>query len=228
MDANCLSCQSDRPLLTRLRQSTLALSTLLCLAVTLPSCSNSTPIAQTTTPATTPAATPSPVPSASTPAAMSPSPAASPGAANKTEETKAIEASIISTLSPQLSSPITAANCPNLEKLEAGKTFDCDLTVAEGSFLGTVTLKDANGGFSVNTKNVLVMPALEKQLVEAIKKENQLDVKVDCGSAKVKVFKDVGESFDCKLTQSNGKSGTATATVTTPAGGVDTKWKIEQ
>jgi Domain of unknown function (DUF4333) len=212
----------------------LILSALLGLTVGLASCSSPTPPtaqspspAVTTSPTTSPslAAKVSPSPTAS----VSPSPAASPAATgNKTEATKSIEASIINALSAQIPSPITAANCPNLEKLEAGKEFDCTLTVAEGTFPGTVTLKDSKGDFAVKTKNILMMPALETLLVTQIKQENKLDVKVDCGSNKVRLFKAVGESFECKIAPPNGKSGTATVTVTTPTGGVDAKWQIEQ
>jgi hypothetical protein len=208
------------------------LSALLGLTVGLASCSSSTPPpAQAPSPesSASPTASPSLAAKVSPSPTASPSPTTSPAATgSKTEATKSIETSLISILSAQSPSPITAANCPNLDKIEAGKEFDCTLTVAEGTFPGTVTLKDTEGNFGVKTKNILIMPALETQLVAKIKQDNKVDVKVDCGDSKVKLFKAVGESFECKLAQSDGKSGSATVTVTTVAGGVDAKWKLEQ
>ena len=147
-------------------------------------------------------------------------------ASAKTPATAAIEKAIVSTLSGKSPSPIKAVNCPDLEKLEGGKTFDCTLTIAEGTFPATVTLKDDSGNFLVKTKNILVRSALENQLVARIKQDNKVDVKAECGSSKVRFFKKVGETFTCKLTQTDGRVGTATITVTSLWGGVDARWSI--
>jgi hypothetical protein len=108
-------------------------------------------------------------------------------------------------------------------KVEAGTNLNCTLTIAEGTFPATVTFTDAAGKFTVNSKNFLSLPAVEQKLVESIKSQNQVDVKADCGG-KVKLFKNVGESFECKITQPDGKTDTATATVTTLEGDVGLKY----
>ncbi|HEY9908001.1 MAG TPA: DUF4333 domain-containing protein [Thermosynechococcaceae cyanobacterium] len=191
--------------------------TVLSLGLALASCSTTqTPPAATNSPAA-PAASPSPAPTAS----ISGSPQSSPVAGgDKSEGTKVVESAIVTDLSPKIPSPITAADCPNVGKVETGTTLNCTATIAEGTFPVVVTLmgEDAN----ISPKNLLNLSAIEQKLVETIKSQNQIDVQADCGG-KVKVFKDVGESFECKIAQPDGKTATAAVTVTTPEGKVSFK-----
>jgi hypothetical protein len=142
----------------------------------------------------------------------------------KTEPTKAIESAIAQNLFLQTNIPINAVNCPNQATLEAGSTFDCQVAIAGGTFLTTVTMKPAER-FSLKTKQLIVLSRVEDLLEQAIKDGKQFEVKVDCGTA-VKFFQAPGERFDCKLTEKAGKTGTATFTITDLEGNVDVKWTL--
>lgn len=198
--------------------------TLLGLGLALASCSTTqTPPVATTSPAT-PAASSSPTPTTSSAGSPQPSPVS--GGGDKSEGTKVVESEIVSVLSPKIPSPITAANCPNVGKEDvAGTTLNCTATIAEGTFPVVVTFTGADA--NISPKKLLNLSAIEQKVVESIKSQNQSDVKADCGG-KVKVFEDIGDSFVCKVTQPDGKTGTVDVVVKTLEGGVSLKTNIEQ
>ena len=204
-------------------KTTSLLVTMLGLVLALASCSTTqTPPVATTSPAA-PAASPSPTSTTSSAGSPQPSPVAGDG--DKSEGTKAVESEIVNVLSPKIPSPITAANCPNVGKVETGTTLNCTATIAEGTFPVVVTFTGADA--NISPKKLLNLSAIEQKVVESIKSQNQIDVKADCGG-KVKVFEDIGDSFVCKVTQPDGKTGTADVVVKTLEGGISFKSNIEQ
>lgn len=146
--------------------------------------------------------------------------------ANKSEVTTAIEKALTSNLSKQLGVPVKSVTCPSQEKLAAGLSFDCNAEIAEGTFPVNVTMKDTQGRFSLKTRQLVLLARVESLLQDAIKQQNKLDVKANCGDGKVKFFQKVGETFTCKLTNPSGKMGSATVTITSEEGNVDAKWSV--
>jgi Domain of unknown function (DUF4333) len=205
--------------LVRGRTSVLTLITLMFLGTVLPSCT------ETSSTSTSPSSETTSSASVASSAASSAAPSAD---TSKNEMTQKIEAALISTLASQVPSPITKANCPNIDKLEAGKKFDCETTIAEGTFSTTVTIKDTEGNIRFIPNNLVAVATLEKTFVDAIKTKDKVDAKVTCGSGKVIILKTVGEKLECTLTQSTGKAGTATATVLDLSGKVKTDWKLDK
>ncbi|MEE3715302.1 DUF4333 domain-containing protein [Tumidithrix elongata RA019] len=117
-----------------------------------------------------------------------------------------------------------AISCPQDIVPAKGKEFDCNATAAEGKFAVAVKLQDAEGNkFDLNTKGLLKLPLLEELIQKNVKEQNNVDVKVNCGGAKIKITK-VGDVFTCKVKIPDGTVKDATITVKDEAGGVS--WKI--
>lgn len=136
-----------------------------------------------------------------------------------------VEQAIAQNLPKEIGVPIQSVSCPDQVLLAAGTSFDCDAKIAQGRFPVKVTVKDAQGNLNFRTKQILLLSEAETKLQQSIKKSEKLDVKADCGG-KVKLFKKVGEKFQCKLKTTDGKTGTATITPISEEGKVDAKWKI--
>ncbi len=165
------------------------------------------------------------------------SPAASPAAEIKSPEpkkpegpkselTKKLESSASGLVTKEIGSELKSFSCPNIDKIEAGKKFDCDAEIADGAFPVAVTLNDDKGSFNVQTKNLLILNKAETLLKDGIKQRNQLDVTADCGKD-FYIFKAIGETYKCKLKSADGKSGEAVLKVTDLEGGVDISYKLQ-
>ncbi len=141
------------------------------------------------------------------------------------ETTKRLEQAIAQYLPNELGVPIQSVSCPARSMLIAGNVFDCQAKIAEGSFPVKVTVKNAEGQVTLKTQQILRLSEAEAKLQQSIKQREGREMKANCGG-KVKIVKKAGETFQCKLTDSSGKVGTATMTVTSKEGKVDAKWKI--
>ena len=156
----------------------------------------------------------------------SPSPTATqPSPESQSKATQEVEQAIANDLPREIGVPVKSVECPNQPKLVPDQVFDCKAVIEPGSFLVRVTVKDAKGHLNFKTKRLLVLSEAEKLLQQSIKKSQNIEVKANCGG-KVRLFKQVGDRFDCKLTNPDGKSGTATITVVSEEGKVDAKWKL--
>jgi hypothetical protein len=144
---------------------------------------------------------------------------------NSSKTTQEVEQAIANDLPKEIGVPIKSVDCPNQKKLVPDQVFDCKAAIEPGSFLVRVTVKDAKGHLNFKTKRLLVLSEAEKLLQQSIKKSQNIEVKADCGD-KVRLFKKVGDRFDCKLSNPSGKIGTATITVVNEEGKVDAKWKL--
>lgn len=143
----------------------------------------------------------------------------------QSKTTQAVEQAIAQDLPREIGVPVKSATCPQQQNLEVGQVFDCKVEIEQGAFLVRVTVKDAKGHLNFKTKQLLVLSEAEKLLQQSIKKNQGIDIKANC-SGKVRVFQKVGDRIDCKLTQPDGKTGTATITVVSEEGKVDAKWKL--
>jgi len=143
----------------------------------------------------------------------------------RSKTTQEVEKAITRNLSKEIGVPLKSASCPNQQTLTAGQVFECKAKIEQGSFLVKVTVKDPNGQLNFRTKQLLVLSEAEKLLQQSIKKSKGIDIKADCGD-KVRLFTKVGDRFDCKLIDPNGKKGTATITVINEEGKVDAKWRM--
>ncbi|MCS6812093.1 MAG: DUF4333 domain-containing protein [Cyanobacteria bacterium] len=144
----------------------------------------------------------------------------------KSDLTKKLESAASDLVAKEIGAEVKSFSCPNVEKLEAGKTFDCDTEIAAGSFPVTVTLSDDQGAFNVQTKNLLILKKAENLLKDGIKQRNDLDVTADCGQD-FYIFKQVGDTYECKLSSTDGKSGVAVLKVTDVEGGVDISYSLK-
>lgn len=148
--------------------------------------------------------------------------------ANKPEVTQKVEKLMQEKFLKQNSGlEIQSISCPNDIKIEAGYKFDCQAKSSQGLYTIAATVTNAQGDMDFNTKNVLLLPSLEKQIKDSVKQKNGVDIVADCGSQKatMRIVKKLGESFQCKLTpQKGGKSRTATITVKSEEGQVNIKW----
>lgn len=132
---------------------------------------------------------------------------------NKPELTQKLETGLQGELSKQLGDiPIQAINCPSLEKVEAGKVFDCEATIAEGKFPVTVTLTNTEGGVQLKTKQLVVLSKVETWLQQGIKEKSGLDYKAKC-NGKIVLIQPSAQTVACTLTDTNGQSKVATVTI---------------
>lgn len=144
----------------------------------------------------------------------------------KSDLTKKLESAASDLVAKEIGTEVKSFSCPNVEKLEAGKKFDCDAEIAAGSFPVTVTLNDDQGAFNIQTKNLLILKKAENLLKDGIKQRNNLDVTADCGQD-FYIFKQIGDTHECKLSSTDGKSGKAVLKVTDLEGGVDISYSLK-
>jgi len=144
----------------------------------------------------------------------------------KSDLTRRLEAAASPLVSKEIGAPLRAFSCPNQDRLVAGRTFDCQARVEEGTFPVAVTLNDNQGSFNVQTKNLLILAKAEKLLRDGIRERENLTVTANC-KRRFYIFKQIGETYNCGLSTSDGRQGSAVLKVTDIAGGVDISYKIE-
>ncbi|BAZ53944.1 hypothetical protein NIES4103_66280 [Nostoc sp. NIES-4103] len=124
---------------------------------------------------------------------------------------------------------VKSLSCPNEIVVIANSTFACKATAPQGTFKVLVTIKNAQGDMDFNTNGLLMLPVAEQFIQDTIKQKHKIDVAADCGSkqSKIRLFKQVGESFKCDVTQLGNKIGGATITVEDENGQIKANWKIK-
>ncbi len=153
--------------------------------------------------------------------------------AKKSEAAKKVEAIIQEQLfskDPALAE-VKSLSCPNDINTKPGGIFDCEATASQGTFKVKVTMtNDKPNNIKFNTNGLLMLPLAEQLIQNSIKQQHKMDVAVDCGSkkSKIRLFKQVGESFTCDVAQQGNKLGTATIIIKDEAGQINAKWNIKQ
>lgn len=141
-----------------------------------------------------------------------------------TLDTTEVEKSIKDGIAQQIGLQVQTASCPQDVKLEVNTTFQCQVKIDRSdSFTVNVKQEDDKGNVNWETPSGLILlTKVEQEIQQGVK--NQLDVQVtaDCGG-KVKVVPS-GETFECQVTDPEGKTHTAKVTATSNDG--DIKWKI--
>ncbi|AKG22331.1 DUF4333 domain-containing protein [Calothrix sp. 336/3] len=141
-------------------------------------------------------------------------------AQQKSRYSKAIEGVLKTKLQQQLGVPVKSVNCQNLPKPEAGKIVNCNVLTTPGNFGVQVTLTNANGGMKYASRGLLVVPDLERFIQSSIKEKTGIQANAECGD-KIRVFRQVGETFNCQVTTAKGKKTQAVVTIA----GMDGKFR---
>ncbi len=163
-----------------------------------------------------------------TPATPSASPQASftsPTATLSPEKSKALqdlERKLQTDVSKTAAVPVRSVTCPADINLETAKTFTCQATAEGKTFPLTINLENKKKGLQWSTKDLLVLPKLEKNIQQGIQEQFGLAVKTDCGG-KIRLAKP-GETFACKVTDPKGQTQTVKVRVDDEKGNVT--WKL--
>jgi hypothetical protein len=172
-----------------------------------------------TEPPTTPTATaPSPTASITTPNPTPSTPIATPSLAAKPAPVQKTEAKLRQEFAKTKDFTVQAINCPANLTFQAGKSYDCQVTSDAGIFTVVLQMTNAKGDFRWNTKGLLLLSKLEQYIQQTVKQQGAGDVRVDCGG-KARVAKP-GDAFQCKVTNAQGQTRSATVTVKDEQGGV--------
>jgi hypothetical protein len=151
-----------------------------------------------------------------TPSSLPTSNTSQPG--EKSQVVKQLEVQIANLLNPQLGVPITSVSCPNNIKIEAGSKYDCEAVADNTPFTVEVNIQDAQGGFKVNSKGIVLLPKIERSIAANVKQQKGIDITVNCGG-RIKVAR-TGDTFECPVTLPDGKTQPAKITVNDDYGNV--------
>lgn len=173
----------------------------------LSSCSERSPSTSTT-----------PAPSASPQASFSPIATPSPEAKAIQDLERKLQADVSKTATV----PVRSVTCPTNIKLETAKTFTCQATAEGKTFPLAINLENKQKGLQWSTKDLLVLPKLEKNIQQGIQEQFGLAVKTNCGG-KIRLAKP-GETFACKVTDPKGQTQTVNVRVDDEKGNVT--WKL--
>lgn len=166
-------------------------------------------------------------PTSTTPAPSSSSQVsvASPTATPSPEKSKAIqdlEQKLRADVSKTATVPVRSVSCPATINLEAVKTFTCQATAEGKTFSLAINLENKKKGLQWSSKDLLVLPKLEKNIQQGIQEQFGLAVKTNCGG-KIRLAKP-GETFVCKVTDPKGQTQTVNVRVDDEKGNVT--WKL--
>lgn len=157
----------------------------------------------------TPAESPSPTPTATASPTVSPT-------GTKPDNVVAIEQRISGLVSEAAKVQIQAVECPAAMTEKAGTTYECQVQSAIGPFTVMIRPTGQPGKFAWGTRGLLLTTKLNAFIQKSV--QSQGAVTVDCGT-QARIAKQ-GETFDCKVTEANGKSRTAKVTVRDDLGNV--------
>jgi hypothetical protein len=133
---------------------------------------------------------------------------------------KEIEDRLNKTVSKATGAAIQSLTCPAGTEVKVGSRFDCNAVSAGQSFAIAVEITNATGPqFQWSTKRLLVLSKLEQFIQQQIKDKNGISVTVDCGNS-IRVA-NPGDTFECKVSDSQGQSRSAKITVKDDQGNVD-------
>lgn len=158
----------------------------------------------------------SPVP---TDSAETPSPAAS--LPNKSERLRSLESQLRDTVAKSIGVPVDSVECPTEAALNAGDRVNCRLSADGQSFGVAVELQGDGSQFQWNTVGLLVLPKLEAFIQTRLKEKSGIEATATCGK-KIRVARP-GETFDCQVKDTQGRSRSVQVTVKDEQGGVDIK-----
>jgi len=164
-----------------------------------------------------------------TPAAETASPSSSPTATetpketNKSSNAQSVEKAITAQLFVPQGIKVSSLDCPNDIPTKEGSTFDCQATAEQGAFKVAVKMENDKGDMHFDTKGLLLLPTLEKVIAEKAKQQSGEAVTVDCDSktSNIRIFKAIGESFQCDLLKDGKKAAVVTVKVTGEKGEVN-------
>jgi hypothetical protein len=144
------------------------------------------------------------------------------GCSQTLDEAK-VESSIKEGITSQAGLVVESVSCPKDVKIEADATFQCQAkTEKNDSFPVDVKQKDDKGNVAWNLSGLMPLAKVEQEIQQGVEKKLELKVTADCGG-KVKVVRS-GDTFECKVTDGEGKEHTAKITATNNDGGF--KWEI--
>jgi hypothetical protein len=163
---------------------------------------------------------PTPTPSASPQVSfVSPMATASPEKARAIQD---LEQKLQVDVSKTAAVPVRSVKCPANINLETTKTFTCQATAEGKTFPLAINLENKKKGLRWSTKDLLVLPKLEKNIQQGIQEQFGLAVKTNCGG-KIRLAKR-GETFACKVTDPKGQTLTVNVRVDDEKGNVT--WKL--
>lgn len=202
--------------------------------VTLTGCTN-----QAQNPASTIPSNPSPTPLASSPSLDVPSPvatdsaatpSASPSLSNKSEGIRNLESQLKDAVAKSIGVPVDTVECPAQAELKAGDSpegelrsnrIDCQLSANGQSFVVAVELQGDGSQFQWSTKGLLVLSKLEAFIQSRLQEKSGVEVTAACGD-KIRAA-NPGDTFDCQVKDTQGRSRSVQVTVKDEQGGVDIK-----
>lgn len=167
-----------------------------------------------------PSTPPTPTPSSS-PQVSFVSPMATPSP-EKAKAIQDLEQKLQADVSKTAAVPVRSVKCPADLNLEATKTFTCQATAEGKTFPLAINLENKKKGLQWSTKDLLVLPKLEKNIQQGIQEQFRLAVKTNCGG-KIRLAKP-GETFACKVTDPKGQTLTVNVRVDDEKGNVT--WKL--
>ncbi len=161
---------------------------------------------------------PSPGDRSVSPAASPPS-SPSPIASGAPTPTRKVETQLESLLSNALEVSPLEVICPEIETVKVGDRIECRGTAAAQTFPIEVEFTSKAGAFTWKTKNLLILSKLEKFIQVTVKERSEVNVTADCGD-KIRIAK-LGDTFECKVSDAQGRSRSAKVVVKDTQGQVD-------
>ena len=142
------------------------------------------------------------------------------GCGDKTVNTSAVEDAIHQQVTVA-KSPVSKVNCPDNVKSEKGATFNCDVSLENGT-TGKVKVTQSSAGhysYGLVPGSVQVPGAvLESQVTQALAQKGAPESKVNCPD---NIIVKVGTYVVCEVTGSNGAKSSVKFTFSDPSGTVD-------
>lgn len=168
-----------------------------------------------------PSTSTSPAPAAAFPQAVVTTPSPTP-TATPSQAIQDLERKLQVDVSKTAAVPVRSVKCPTNINLESTKTFICQATAEGKTFPLAINLESKKKGLQWSTKDLLVLPKLEKNIQRGIQEQFGLAVKTNCGG-KIRLAKP-GETFACKVTDPKGQTQTVNVRVDDEKGNVT--WKL--
>jgi len=154
----------------------------------------------------------SPVPSVSpSPTVTTPNP--------KPELTQSVERRLTTLLTETLTVEPTSIQCPDKEKAQPGDRTQCQVSVAAQTFPVEIEFTNSSGAFKWQTKDLIILSKLETFIQNTVKERSEVNVTVNCGGA-IRVTQ-AGETFECGMSDQQGRTRPIKVTVKDSQGRVD-------
>jgi hypothetical protein len=132
---------------------------------------------------------------------------------------------VSTTIEKEAGSKPTSVDCPAKVAIAKDSSFDCTahypnninikITMKQTSDKGDVVVTAVSG--------VVMSKSIEPQVVEGVKKQKNVDVKIDCGDRMHPATP--GSTFNCKLSDNQGGTAVVVVKVKDETGAID--WTVE-